>query len=211
MPFCHGSIVAPRPAHPHRWKFTQAVTNAPKTIGDHLKTKRLQLHLFQSDIANTIGISTGSLQNWERNVGTPMPKNMPAVIRFLGYVPFEHDGSLGGKTRWLRLGAGWNQEELAVAARCEESTVWRWVSNRPFAKYLWQRGVASLRRRLARLGLFRIGRRRFYRSPKPIVARGVWPRRESARKCQQAVGPLAGSLAGECACRFFSAALWRHP
>ena len=71
-----------------------------------------------------------SVQNWERNVGTPLPSQMPAIIRFLGYVPFKHDGSLGGKLRWLRIAAGWTQEDWAKVARISPGTVGRWEDGR---------------------------------------------------------------------------------
>lgn len=73
---------------------------------------------------------TASLQNWERNIGTPLPGQMPEIIRFLGYVPFTHDGSLGSKLRWLRTSAGWTQDDWARAARISPGTIGRWEEGR---------------------------------------------------------------------------------
>lgn len=123
-----------------------------------MKARRLPLHLFQSDVAKQLGVDKASVQNWERGIYQPMPRNFPAIIRFLGYVPFTHDGTVGGWTRWLRLCAGWNQEELAAAVGCGESTVWHWESNQPFEQGRWRRAIVTLRRRLATLGLAELTR-----------------------------------------------------
>jgi DNA-binding XRE family transcriptional regulator len=153
LPFCQSSIVAPIPFQPKRWKCTQTVPNHPKTIGDHLKAKRLSLHLFQTDVARFIDVHKVSVQNWERNVGIPSPGQMPAIIQFLGHVPFAHDGSASGRFRWLRICAGWTQEELAAAVKCDEVTVWRWETGQPCDRRLWSRGVGCLQDRLQSLGL----------------------------------------------------------
>jgi|GEM_PF-1317154 len=108
---------------------------------------------MQSDLAKQLGVHRCSIQNWERNIGTPIPAQMPAIIRFLGYVPFGHDGSPGGKTRWFRVCAGWTQDELAEAAGCESVTVWRWETNQPFDHKRWHSGLAVLRERLRSIGL----------------------------------------------------------
>ena len=96
-----------------------------RTIGDHIKARRIQLRLFQTDVAKQIGVHFAFIQKWERNVGEPLPCQTSEVIRFLGYVPFEHDGSVSGRLRWLRTCAGWTQHELAFAAHCGVSSISR--------------------------------------------------------------------------------------
>jgi transcriptional regulator with XRE-family HTH domain len=123
------------------------------TIGKHLKARRLALHFFQSRVASEIGVDRASIQNWERGIYRPIPRYYPAIIKFLGYIPFNHDGSLGSQTRWLRLCVGWTQEELGNAAGCEESTILRWETNQPFEKGRWNQGVAAMIQRLETLGL----------------------------------------------------------
>lgn len=71
-----------------------------------------------------------SLQNWERNLVTPLPRQIPAIIRFLGYVPFKHDDSLGGKLRWLRIASGWTQEDWGKVAKISPGTIGRWEEGR---------------------------------------------------------------------------------
>ena len=120
-----------RAPHPHRWKCTQTECVAPETIGEHLKNRRLALHLFQKDVAKTLGVDTATLQGWERGLWKPIPKYYPSIIRFLGYVPFGHDGSPGGRFRFLRLCAGLSQEALAERLDCALTTLWRWETNQP--------------------------------------------------------------------------------
>jgi DNA-binding XRE family transcriptional regulator len=82
------------------------------------------------DVAKQIGVHIASLQNWERNMGTPFPRQMPAIIRFMGYVPFKHDDSLGGKLRWLRIASGWTEEDWGKVAKISPGTIGRWEEGR---------------------------------------------------------------------------------
>jgi hypothetical protein len=47
----------PAPAAATRWKCTQTVPNEPQTIGDHIKARRIALHLFRRDVAKRIGVT----------------------------------------------------------------------------------------------------------------------------------------------------------
>jgi DNA-binding XRE family transcriptional regulator len=154
LPFCHGCIVAPLPPQPTRWKCAQAVPNELQTIGDHLKARRIQSHLFQSDVAKQIGVHFASVQNWERNLGTPLPYQIPAIIRFLRYVPFKHDGSWKGKLRWLRFAAGWTQEDWGKAAGISPGTIGRWEEGRGLqGSPVIVAALETLSNRLAAMGL----------------------------------------------------------
>ena len=104
-------------------------------------------------MARELGAEKTSLQNWERGIYEPIPRFYPAIIRFLSFVPFAHDGTFGGQTRWLRLCAGWSQEELAAVVPCRECTIWRWETNQCVDKRRWGRGIAAMKERLSKLGL----------------------------------------------------------
>lgn len=58
-----------------------------KTIGDHVRARRLDLGLYQQDVAKRIGVSTDTVTNWEKNRATPTPRTWPDIIEFLGYDP----------------------------------------------------------------------------------------------------------------------------
>ena len=64
MPFCHLQIKALRSPYPDRWKSTQTAAAEPNTIGEHLKRRRLELHLMQSEVAKRLGVHRGTIQDW---------------------------------------------------------------------------------------------------------------------------------------------------
>jgi transcriptional regulator with XRE-family HTH domain len=55
--------------------------------------------------------------------------------------------------RWLRVCAGWTQEQLAAAAKCNDVTIWRWETGRPINTNRRKREIARLVHRLESLGL----------------------------------------------------------
>jgi transcriptional regulator with XRE-family HTH domain len=63
----------------------------PKTIGEHIKKRRLELGLKQKEVAARMGIHFCTLQLWERGIGDPGVSPLPRIIQFLGYVPFACD------------------------------------------------------------------------------------------------------------------------
>jgi DNA-binding transcriptional regulator YiaG len=60
---------------------------APKTLGEHIKQRRLELHLFQAQLAKLLGVDRISVQNWERGIYEPNAQAISKVIDFLGYDP----------------------------------------------------------------------------------------------------------------------------
>jgi DNA-binding transcriptional regulator YiaG len=63
----------------------------PKTIGEAIRKKRLDLELRQIDVAKTIGCHELTVVNWEKGHRTPRVNHMAGVIRFLGYNPVPVD------------------------------------------------------------------------------------------------------------------------
>jgi len=68
------------------------VPRDPKTLGEHLKRRRVQLGQKQAETARILGISTVSLSRWELDKGFPSWDHQPAVIDYLGYDPFKDFG-----------------------------------------------------------------------------------------------------------------------
>ena len=58
-----------------------------KTIGDHVRKRRIALKLRQKDVAERIGVDVTSVCNWEANRTAPDSRVVPAVVEFLGYSP----------------------------------------------------------------------------------------------------------------------------
>lgn len=57
----------------------------PKTIGEHLKKRRLELGWGQQQVDEATGYTCLSMSNWERGVFRPTKKAMFPIIAFLGY------------------------------------------------------------------------------------------------------------------------------
>jgi DNA-binding XRE family transcriptional regulator len=87
LPIWEIRIVVPSPIYPYRWKCTQAVPKEQVTIGDHLKGRRLERHLFQADLAESFGVDVASVRNWESNRSQPAKRFIAPIIRWLGYNP----------------------------------------------------------------------------------------------------------------------------
>ena len=84
----------------------------------------MELGLKQTEVASLLGVHRGSVQLWEQGRGDQGVKSFPSIIRFLGYVPFVCDNA--AKLSFLRRCAGMTQEELALLAGCNPTSIFRW-------------------------------------------------------------------------------------
>ena len=74
------------------------VPKAPTTIGGHLRRRRLELKMHQSQAALKMGVSTVTLSRWECDKVYPTWEQQPKVAAFLGFNPFTNP-ALGGYKR----------------------------------------------------------------------------------------------------------------
>lgn len=112
-----------------------------KTIGDHIKKKRLMAGMTQKEVGERIGVSEFTIINWESGCTLPATKHLPAIVKFLGYepeqpVPQSTAERLVAKRRTL----GWSQ---LVAARKLGVDPGTWS--------IWERGGAVTTDRHRRL------------------------------------------------------------
>ncbi len=120
LPFCHVSIKRERP-------LPKAYPKELRTIGDHVRKKRLDLKLCQYDVARIIGVNKTTVFNWERIYSSPELRHMPKVIELLGYVPFEKEPeTLGEKIVYYRWVKGITQKELASQLGVDPGTLAQW-------------------------------------------------------------------------------------
>jgi len=87
LPFCELQLKVSRLKYPCRWRYAQVVPKEANTIGDHLKRRRLRLHLFQADVAKLLGVDIGSVRKWEENISQPAQISLFRIIDWLGYDP----------------------------------------------------------------------------------------------------------------------------
>lgn len=114
------TLKAQRPPHP-------AYPKTLKTLGDHLRKRRLDLKLLQKDIAQKLGVDKTSIHNWESGYATPKLWFMPRILKFLGYIPFEMKAtSLGEKIKTYRRNLGLTQKALAKQLKIDPTTLARW-------------------------------------------------------------------------------------
>ena len=78
LPFCHVSLKGPKPS-------PSAYPKILKTLGDHIRKKRLDLGLLQKEVAERIGVGKTTIYNWEKNRTTPASRFRRRIIQFLGY------------------------------------------------------------------------------------------------------------------------------
>ena len=104
-------------------------TGNPRTIGDHIRKRRIDLGLFQRQAAEKIGVSEASVYNWERGI-EPELRHMPKVIRFLGYVPFPCPEDLIGRLKHFKLVNGLSYERLGAAMGRDPEQLTDWMSGR---------------------------------------------------------------------------------
>jgi transcriptional regulator with XRE-family HTH domain len=57
------------------------------TIGDCIRGKRMDLGLFQKDVAIQIGVSVCTITNWERGHTEPIARFLGPIRRFLDSEP----------------------------------------------------------------------------------------------------------------------------
>ncbi|MDP3666864.1 MAG: helix-turn-helix domain-containing protein [Sediminibacterium sp.] len=124
MPFSRYDKQAKRPD-------PQGYPKEPKTIGEHLKKRRMDLGLYQAEAARLIGISEDCFCYWENERNRPRLYQYPAIIAFLGYYPFDHETqSFGGKIKRYKYTHGLSNEKLAKLLDVDEGTVAQWVQNK---------------------------------------------------------------------------------
>jgi transcriptional regulator with XRE-family HTH domain len=103
----------------------------PSTIGEKIRNRRLELRLWQKEVAAQLGICEETLHRWETNKGEPFFCHYPKIIQFLGYFPVSVDTStFGGKVIKYRYLKGLTQAEFAREFTIDESMVSRYENNK---------------------------------------------------------------------------------
>ncbi len=105
-------------------------TNPPKTLaiwGDHIKKRRLELGLYQKEVAMKLGVDECTITNWELNRTSPQLRFIPKIIEFLGYVPpLDTARTLGEIIVEYRRTRGLSQREFAEQMGLDPTTLSRW-------------------------------------------------------------------------------------
>lgn len=101
-----------------------------RSLGDHVRKRRLDLGLLQREVALRIGVDPTTVFNWEAGTASPNLRALPGVLRFLGYDPTETGSTLGERLRATRRRFGLSHADLALRLGVDPSSVLDWEKGR---------------------------------------------------------------------------------
>ena len=86
---CHRTIRIRRQPNSPYFRGLRRYPAVPKTLGEHLRKKRIDMHLSMSQLAKILGfgISDTAIEKWEKNQNRPTDEHRKRIIQFLGFDP----------------------------------------------------------------------------------------------------------------------------
>ena len=99
---------------------------APETLGEHLRKRRIELALLQKDVASGLQVNAWTYLGWEHDRRRPPIRFWPRIIGFLGYDPFPEPQTVGERIWATRRKLGLSQEEAARLIGVDEGTLRRY-------------------------------------------------------------------------------------
>ncbi|MEM8556916.1 MAG: helix-turn-helix domain-containing protein [Bacteroidota bacterium] len=94
-------------------------------LGDHIRARRMNLSLYQTELAKRLGVHQMTVVNWELHGTLPLAHVWTELVEFLGYYPGSV-ATLGDRLLGMRLCRGLTQRELADELGIHYSTIcWR--------------------------------------------------------------------------------------
>ena len=109
----------------------------PQTIGEHIKKRRMDLGLFQRDIAQLWNVTEETITNWENNRNKPQINFFPLIISFLGYNPFLELGNSSTEKQIYsyRCANGLSYKRLGKLLYVDASTIRAWEQGKRLPSY----------------------------------------------------------------------------
>jgi transcriptional regulator with XRE-family HTH domain len=121
LPSCHLTLKAKKPAS--REKYPDFL----RTWGDYIKARRLDLKLTKRQLSLKLDVSDVTIYLWEKNRVQPSLAQIPKIIEFLGYDPFEPlSESLSEKIKAYGPVHGLSQKNLAEQLGVDQTTLAGW-------------------------------------------------------------------------------------
>jgi len=80
-------------------------------MGDHLRTRRLDLGLRRRDVAARLGANPTTVNNWELKHTEPEIRFLPGIIHFLGYSPIAESQTIADDIQTGRMTRGLSQQK----------------------------------------------------------------------------------------------------
>ena len=126
LPFCKVTLRGVRCLHGPYFTKKKGYPATPKTIGEAIRKRRLDLGLTQTEVAKLIGCNEMTIVNWEKGHTAPRVNHMAAVVAFLEYTPLPAGDGIAARLIAFRKERGMTQKEFARALEIDPSTLAKW-------------------------------------------------------------------------------------
>src|ERR1043166_9367221 len=126
LPFCKVTLQRKRCLQGPYFVQRKNYPTNPKTIGEAIRKRRLDLGLRQVDVAKEIGCDEMTVVNWEKGHSTPRINYLANVVKFLGFDPFPNGETLAQQLIKRRKVRGVTQKALARELGIDPSRLGRY-------------------------------------------------------------------------------------
>lgn len=110
-----------------RWRKPAKTIENPKTWGECLRKRRLELGLTSAEAARMLGIMPSTLYVWECGKKKPHPTSCLKIMDFLGHIPsFYARETLGQRMAIYRLLHGLSKRKFANLLGVAAETLRKW-------------------------------------------------------------------------------------
>ncbi len=96
------------------------------SLGDHIRSRRLDLDLEQKEVAKLLNTIKETVWNWENNRNEPEIKYYPSIMNFLEYCPYVIPKTWGEKLKLFRTHRGLTFRQLAKLTEIDPGSLQRW-------------------------------------------------------------------------------------
>lgn len=118
MPFTSLRLEGRRPR-----LFPKGYPHEPRTLGERIRRRRLDLGLTQRTLAKMLGCLQETVLQWERDICVPLARRWPVIETVLGTRVVPDPLGIAGRIRTARLRVGLTQAELAAKAGVDVRTI----------------------------------------------------------------------------------------
>jgi transcriptional regulator with XRE-family HTH domain len=126
LPFCYRSATRKLALLKTYWKSVKGYPERRETLGQWVRSRRLDLGLEQAEAATRLGVHIETLKNWESGRLQPTVPVVPRIIEFLGHNPLPRPATFPEFLAYHRKRLGLHQGGLAKLIGVNANTVWRW-------------------------------------------------------------------------------------
>lgn len=120
----------------------QAHDFEPKTVGEHIRRRRLVHSITQDEAALRLGVNAWTVHNWETGETKPAIQFIPGLVTFLGYDPEPVDQeTLAGRLIAKRRELGWSQRVTALSLGIDPGTWADWELGEGIVREAHRRAV----------------------------------------------------------------------